>query len=330
MSTSLTIFSSLVSTTVFASFLLHLCAPSSSHASTDPRIDKQSDDVKAVPKDATDYERFLVGYTVVWGLAFAIVVATGVYEEWDELVYFVFCFVPSLPIFFYPYEISFSPSSSSLLFPSIEVRIRNHHAHIGNAWLALFAAVGNFGFTHYFYGVLGAKYTFPSWRFNDVPICLFFPSFYFFCTYHALSNIILRRFSFPLPPIDRSDPTSRTNTLYRIARLFHKTCLILTLSYGTAWMETFSIQKFPYYSFQDRQFMETWGSCVYGLYFVASFPAFEMVGDERALEWLLRTRHDVGGMSPERSDVGPNGKSSLGNATVSLANDASSSHEEPS
>lgn len=46
-----------------------------------------------------------------------------------------------------------------------------------NAWIAVFSFVGNYLWTHYFYRLLGAEYTFRSWRLNDVttarpPICL--------------------------------------------------------------------------------------------------------------------------------------------------------------
>ena len=37
-----------------------------------------------------------------------------------------------------------------------------------NVWIAIFSFIGNYFWTHYFYTVLGAKYTFPSWRLNNV------------------------------------------------------------------------------------------------------------------------------------------------------------------
>ena len=38
-----------------------------------------------------------------------------------------------------------------------------------NIWIAIFSFIGNYFWTHYFYTVLGAEYTFPSWRLNEVP-----------------------------------------------------------------------------------------------------------------------------------------------------------------
>lgn len=37
-----------------------------------------------------------------------------------------------------------------------------------NLWIAIFSFIGNYFWTHYFYRLLGASYTFPSWRLNDV------------------------------------------------------------------------------------------------------------------------------------------------------------------
>jgi cycloeucalenol cycloisomerase len=37
-----------------------------------------------------------------------------------------------------------------------------------NVWIAIFSFIGNYFWTHYFYEVLGASYTFPSWRLNNV------------------------------------------------------------------------------------------------------------------------------------------------------------------
>ena len=37
-----------------------------------------------------------------------------------------------------------------------------------NLWIAIFSFVGNYFWTHYFYDLLGARYTFPSWQLNGV------------------------------------------------------------------------------------------------------------------------------------------------------------------
>ena len=58
---------------------------------------------------------------------------------------------------------SLLPSSPPLLFP-----LPLSSARQANVWIAIFSFVGNYFWTHYFYRLLGASYTFPSWRLNDV------------------------------------------------------------------------------------------------------------------------------------------------------------------
>lgn len=37
-----------------------------------------------------------------------------------------------------------------------------------NIWIAIFSFIGNYFWTHYFFQLLGAAYTFKSWRLNGV------------------------------------------------------------------------------------------------------------------------------------------------------------------
>ena len=63
-----------------------------------------------------------------------------------------------------------------------------------SCWILYFAIiVGNFYWTHHFYNLLGAKYTFDAHRINDVPISMFMATHAYFCFYHSLTNICIRR-----------------------------------------------------------------------------------------------------------------------------------------
>ena len=53
------------------------------------------------------------------------------------------------------------------------------------------------------------------------------------------------------------------------------------MAYLTAFLETFTISGFPYYSFENRDMAYTVGSAFYGIYFLVSFPMFLRV-DETA------------------------------------------------
>ena len=56
--------------------------------------------------------------------------------------------------------------------------------------------------------------------------------------------------------------------------------------YVTAFLETWSIQHFPYYDIPDRWAMYVYGSIFYGLYFLVSYPMFYAL-DERGNRWSL-------------------------------------------
>lgn len=196
------------------------------------------------------------------------------------------CVSLCLPLFAYP----FLPGTSPRPFAQ-------RYAVKATAWLAIYSHIGNYWYTHYFYDVLKASYSMPSWcvrmgcgglrgclclfcwasnstipahpanaksntrrRLNDVPIPLYFATFFYFSTYHVFSNALLRR-------VVSGFQGTASRSIFLAA-------LVLALSYFTAFMETLTISSFPYYSFEDRAMAYTVGSAFYGIYFLVSFPAF--------------------------------------------------------
>ncbi len=56
-------------------------------------------------------------------------------------------------------------------------------------------------YTHYFYNVMKASYSFRSWDVNGVPIAMFFATHFYFTLYFTLSNMTLHKVGrLPLPP----------------------------------------------------------------------------------------------------------------------------------
>ncbi len=101
-----------------------------------------------------------------------------------------------------------------------------------------------------------------KWRINDVPITCYLMTHAYFIFYHSLTNLILRR-------LRRSIASLPHLVSFSISAL-----VILILAYVTAFMETFTISNFPYYSFENRNFAYTVGSAFYAIYFIVSFPMF--------------------------------------------------------
>ncbi|XP_034217883.1 cycloeucalenol cycloisomerase isoform X2 [Prunus dulcis] len=199
-------------------------------------------------------EVFFLLYTPFWlTLCLGIVVPLKLYESFTELEYLLIGLVSAVPAFLLP-----------MLF-------------VGKAslWIIIFSYVGNYFWTHYFFTVLGASYTFPSWKMNNVPHTTFLLTHVCFLFYHVTSNITLRRlrhFTAELP--------ERVQWVTEAA-------WILALSYFIAYLETVAISNFPYYQFVDRSSMYTVGSLFYAIYFIVSFPMFLRIDEKPGNPWDL-------------------------------------------
>lgn len=208
------------------------------------------------------YERFVALYTPVWIGAFGIIVVFQLYEQFDAFLYNTILLALALPFVLQP-----------LLYPSCGFKspdaqrgLWDRYATKANVWIAVYSFIGNYWYTHYFYSVLKAEYTMPATRLNNVPICMFFATHFYFSSYHLASNLLLRK----------------VVTTYE--RGWMRTLLycgvVFVFSYFTAFMETLTISSFPYYRFEDRDMAYTVGSAFYGIYFFVSFPAFHVFDDE--------------------------------------------------
>jgi cycloeucalenol cycloisomerase len=206
-----------------------------------------------------EFEQFALTYTAIWIGIFAIVVATGVYEQFTENSYMILCVGLALPFLLQPIVYPLPSERHQPLF--------ERYSFKANVWIAIFSFIGNYWYTHYFYSVLRARYTFPAHRLNDVPIALYFATHFYFVTYHTFSNLILRKVETSFQP--------------GFSRVFLFWSVIFAFSYFTAFMETLSISSFPYYSFADRYMAYTLGSAFYGLYFIVSYPVFYRMDEYR-------------------------------------------------
>jgi len=149
------------------------------------------------------------------------------------------------------------------------------------------AFTGNYLWTHYFYVVLKARYTFPTtWHLNQVPIYLYLISHAYFCSYHTFSTVVLRRFR-------TSGFCTKLAAHSKLLLLCLNVITVFVLGFVIAFMEAFSISSVPYYSYPDVFWMYTVGSMFYGIYFYVSFPMFYRLDEEKDDEWTVsRTTFD--------------------------------------
>ena len=209
-------------------------------------------------------------FFLLWSSVWITIVFYIVYSQWFETFTPYHYFVLGLILFLFP-------TVFPLLFPSLflsgHLPITLRYTTKANLYIAVISWIANYFWTHYFYTILHATYTFKAHRFNDVPIALYMITHSYFHFYHVLSSTIIR-FVWYFVPAEG------------IARYLYVEMVVIVLSYVIALLETFTIQNFPYYDIPDRYAMYVYGSMFYGLYFVVSFPMFARL-DETGNTWNL-------------------------------------------
>lgn len=217
------------------------------------------------------FEIYSLIYTVVWIGIFGCVVVKQLYEQFDEWSYMKLCVSLALPNLLQPI---IYPLDAEKNLPLLQ-----RYSAKANIWLFIFGFTGNYWYTHYFYNVLKASYTFSAHRLNDVPISMFFATHFYFVTYHIFSTMILRAIE------TRYKPTFVRNVLFW--------AVVLSFSYFTGFMETLTISSFPYYSFEDRYMAYTLGSAFYSIYFIVSYPMFYRLDEKKEKHTMSQTIYEA-------------------------------------
>lgn len=219
------------------------------------------------------YEKFsLIWAPISMAILLIVILGTPLYKYCDRNSYLIISIVGCLPGFVIP-----------LLFPCSVDKQRPYSQRFwvkGTLWIAVFGFYGNYFWTHYFYQLLGAKYMFDSYRFNDVPVVTFTCTFFYFTFYFNLVTVILRRLAYCIADF----PPFGASLLWWFT--------IAVLSYGTAVFEAVSIQHFPLYSYTERDAFLQIGSVVYGLYFLVGFPMFYSLDEPSPSNMPVRRRSD--------------------------------------
>ena len=207
-------------------------------------------------------EIFILKYSAVWILSVGVVIASRAYEWWGRWGYIVYCGACAAPYVVTPLLRPLKGDRT----PAGASSIATWYILKANAWIAVFSFIGNYWYTHYFYGVLKANYTFDAHRLNDVPISMYLMTHAYFMFYHALTNCALR--------------FVKNKYEDDAARWVFTCALVAVMAYTTAFMESLTICGFPYYTFADRDKAYTLGSAFYGIYFLVSFPMFLRVDED--------------------------------------------------
>eukprot|EP00128_Syssomonas_multiformis_P017391 Colp12_sorted_trinity150504_noHs@740 len=213
-------------------------------------------------------EKIFLLYFPVWVSAVAAVVIFKLYDLFTADYYVYFGLSLAVPCFLLP--IIFAPASERALpyFDRYSTKV--------NVWVAVVTFIMNYFGTHYFYSVIGMRYTVPldgiiRWELNQVPIVMYLMTHPYFCSYHVLVTPLLRRIAALLP-----------STLVRRLVLAVVVCVV---AYITAFLEAWSISAFPHYWYPDAEAMYKYGSAFYGSMFLITFPMFWRIAEDQKEEW---------------------------------------------
>jgi cycloeucalenol cycloisomerase len=221
-------------------------------------------------------EKFFLLYSPVWMAQMGAVMALGLSRGWGDLGYLVQALLVAAPLVVVPALLSPERAAGRAWHQTAWLKL--------NLWIAVFAFVGNYFGSEYFFDVLGMIYRFPvRWNLDSallgsgeqrVPIALYLLTQAYFMTYHVSAVVVLRR-------IRRAFP--------RLPALGFA-LVVLVIAYFWAWAETRAMAN-PWiadrFQYQDLPRMLAFGSLFYACYFVVSFPLFARVAEREGEPWPL-------------------------------------------
>jgi cycloeucalenol cycloisomerase len=222
-------------------------------------------------------EKFFLLYTLWWMAGMALLMATGAGGRWGDLPLNLAMLALLAPAVAVP----------ALIRDESDLGRRWHRTYWFklNLWIGIFAAIGSYIGSEYFFDVLGMVYDYPqlAWTFDatlvgsgqqSVPLIMYSSAHFYFLTYHTAAVIVMRRI--------------RTSRLLGHAALVPG--VVLAAATFFAWAETFvmtdgSIANQFYY--QDLPRMLRYGSLYYACYFVVSFPMVYRLDEGPNDDWSL-------------------------------------------
>ncbi len=222
-------------------------------------------------------EKFFLAYTPFWIAAMGLLMTTGAGKRWDDLGLNLAMLAILAPLVVVPILVRDETSLGRPWWRTYWCKF--------NVWIGIYAGIGSYFGSEYFFDVLGMVYDYPqlAWRLDaallgsgtqTVPFIMYPSAHFYFVTYHTLGVIVLRRL--------------RTSRAFVMALW---PFAVLAAAYGFAWAETFAMtggaiaEQFTY---RDLPRMLRWGSLFYASYFVISFPMIYRLDENPDDDWPLR------------------------------------------
>jgi cycloeucalenol cycloisomerase len=223
-------------------------------------------------------EKWFLAYSPIWMSIMGIVMLSGVDEHLNDIGYILLGLMIASPLVVVP-ALKSPENPHTIWYQSYWFK--------ANVYIFSFSLFGNYIGSEYFFDVLGMVYQYPSitWNLDSalvgtgeqrVPILMYLLTQAYFITYHASACVVLRRI--------------KTSRLPAMMILFP--VMVFIIGYFWAWMETKAmanplIAESFYYEKMDL--MLAYGSAIYAIYFIASFPIYYFIDEQKAKPWSLLT-----------------------------------------
>lgn len=230
----------------------------------------------AQDQDKAKVEKFFLIYSPVWMISMAVMMLTGWDKQFGDIALLIHATTVALPLLIVPWLLwgraSTQPFHQSYWFKA-------------NLYIFVFGFFGNYFGSEYFFDVLGMVYVYPNATTvldssllgsgdQSVPLIMYLYTHAYFMTYHTSAMVVLRRIL--------------TSGFARAAWLFLP--LVLAIGYVWAWLETKAMANplmVSSFYYENMEAMLAYGSLIYALYFVASFPIFYFIDEKPSQRWSL-------------------------------------------
>lgn len=220
-------------------------------------------------------ERFFLAYSPVWMLLMAVMMFTGWTSTFSDTALLIHGVLVAAPLFLVPAMLRAGNNPGGHWY--------NSYWFKANLYIGLFGFFGNYVGSEYFFDVLGMVYAIPHattsldaslvGRSNQpVPVIMYLYTHAYFMTYHTTAIIVLRRVMTSGIPLTRL--------------LFLP--IVAVVGYFWAWMETRAMANplmATTFYYKNMAAMLAYGSMIYSLYFIGSFPIFYFLDENGNKPW---------------------------------------------
>lgn len=220
-------------------------------------------------------EKFFLLYSPVWMILMGIMMPTGWVNTFSNGALLLHSLLVAAPLIVVP----------ALLRRHSGIPWHDSYWFKANLYIGLFGFFGNYFGSEYFFDVLGMVYDFPNATTTldarlvgsgeqPVPVIMYLYTHAYFMTYHTTAILVLRRIM--------------TAGLPGTRLLFLP--IVFAVGYCWAWLETKAMANpmiATSFHYTNMEAMLAYGSAIYALYFIASFPIFYFLDEHTGRRWDL-------------------------------------------